>query len=154
MFFRTPNKRINECQIYIDNTKIECVSNFNFLGIIINENMSWKSHTIMLASKISRTIGILNKLKFLLPTNIKLMLYNSLILCRLTYGILLWGFECNRISKLQKRAIRLIVSEKYNAHTEPIFKSLSLLKLEDIFYITQLKFYYQMINKSLPHYFW
>ena len=55
---------------------------------------------------------------------------------------------------LDWRALRIIVSAKYNSHTEPIFKSLGLLKLNDIFYINQLKFYFKMVHKTLPTYFY
>ena len=68
------------------------------------------------------------------------------------YSILCWGFSPGRIPILQKRAIRLISRSKYNAHSEPIFKMYSLLKLNDIFNLCVLKFYYKLRNKSLPHY--
>ena len=41
----------------------------------------------------------------------------------------------------------------YRAHSEPIFKSLNLLKINDIYYLSILKFYSKLINNNLPHYF-
>ena len=82
------------------------------------------------------------------------MLYNSLILSRLNYGILAWGFNMGRLIILQKKAIRAIFRTKYNAHTEPFFKVHKLLKLEDIFTLRCLKFYFKLINKTLPPYFY
>ena len=61
--------------------------------------------------------------------------------------------EATRIYKLQKKAIRTISKSKYNAHTEPIFKKLKFLKLNDIFKLQQLKFYYKLIKGDLPKYF-
>ena len=61
--------------------------------------------------------------------------------------------EATRIYKLQKKAIRTISKSKYNAHTEPIFKKLQFLKLNDIFKLQQLKFYYKHIKGDLPKYF-
>ena len=66
---------------------------------------------------------------------------------------MLWGNCHNRVTKLQKKAIRIVCLEKYNAHTEPLFKSLNVLKVEDIFKLNQLKFYYKFINKKVPVYF-
>ena len=43
--------------------------------------------------------------------------------------------------------------KKYNSHTEPLFKKLHMLKVEDIFKLIQLKFFYKFINKDLPDYF-
>ena len=56
---------------------IECVSNFNLLGININEKLDWSRHVDMISSKISKTICILNKIKHSLPQNIRLMIYNT-----------------------------------------------------------------------------
>ena len=41
----------------------------------------------------------------------------------------------------------------YRAHTEPIFKSLNLIKVQDIYYLSILKFYSKLMNNNLPHYF-
>ena len=95
----------------------------------------------------------MNRLKRYLPQNILRTIYNSLILPHINYSILVWGFKSSRISKLQKRAVRMISCNKYNAHTEPLFKSLNLLKVEDIFKIKILKFYYKYSQKTLPLYF-
>ena len=53
-----------------------------------------------------------------------------------------WGYKCDRIIKLQKKAIRMTHLSEYNAHTEPILKSKKLLKVPDILQIQELKFYY------------
>ncbi len=42
---------------------------------------------------------------------------------------------------------------KYNGHTEPIFKKLKLIKIEDILKLNEIKFYYKLENKKLPAYF-
>ena len=70
-----------------------------------------------------------------------------------THEILVWGFEYQRLVKLQKRCIRTICCAKYNAHTEPLFKSLNLMKIEDIFTCQALKFYYKYVHDKLPRYF-
>ena len=49
--------------------------------------------------------------------------------------------------------MRNITNSKYNAHTEPIYKSLRLLKLNDLLRIKILKFYYMYSNNKLPEYF-
>ena len=69
------------------------------------------------------------------------------------YGMLLWGYQCDRITKLQKKAVRKVTNSKYNAHTDPLFKSLNLLKVTDIAVLYQLKFYHKYINNELPEYF-
>ena len=81
------------------------------------------------------------------------LMYDSLILSHLQFGITNWGFEWDRISKLQKRALRIMTNSRYNAHTEPLFKQLHLLKVKDIFENQCLKFWYKYVNNKLPNYF-
>ena len=52
---------------------------------------------------------------------------------RLNYGLLLWRVNLKDIFLLQKKAIRLVMHNTYNSHTEPIFKGNGLLNLVDMF---------------------
>ena len=72
---------------------------------------------------------------------------------RMTYGILTWGFDYYRIKKLQKRFLRIISCSKYNAHSEPLFKVLDILKIEHLFSQSYLKFLYKLQKCQLPKYF-
>ena len=152
MIFHKAQKKITPLQIKIEDTIIKQVSDFNFLGLTINQHLNWKSHVDKISNKISRNIGILNKLKHVLPLNTKIVIYNSLILSHINYGLLAWGYSCGRVIKLQKKAMRIISLSKYNAHTEPIFKQLRLLKVIDILKLQELKFYYKFKNNKLPIY--
>ena len=111
----------------------ESVTKFNFLGIILDENLNWKSHVENIALKISRCNGLLNKLKNILPRYIMKTLCTSLILPHLIYGVILWGNNCQYVSQLQKKSIRIVAYVKLNDHTKTILKSFSLLKLNKIF---------------------
>ena len=137
----------------IGNTVIERVHEFNFLGLIIEETLSWKPHVDYIANKVSKHIGVLNRLKHYLPPYILRTIYFSLINSSLNYSLLAWGFNCVRLKKLQKKAIRIITNSRYNAHTEPLMKNLQILKLEDMFRLNILKWYYKYCNKKLPVFF-
>ena len=117
----------------IDGIPLERVFEFEFLGLTVNEHLTWHSHINKIANKISRSLGVMNKLKHFLSHDIMRTLYNSMILPHLQYSVLCWGTLLTRIRVLQKKAIRIISLSKYNAHTETIFKRLNLLKVDDIF---------------------
>ena len=153
MVFHQPQKKLILPEIKLDNEIINCVDNFSLLGITINKHINWKPHISNISIKISRSIGILNKLKNFLPTMAKKMIYNSLISSYLNYGNLIWGHKCDRIIKLQKKAVRITVASKYNAHTDNIFMKLKILKFQDAFKLNQLKFYHKYINDKVPDYF-
>ncbi len=71
-------------------------------------------------------MGILDKLKHFLPLKAKVLIYNSLILSHLNFYILAWGYQCERIVKLQKKIVQILSLSKYNAQIEPIFNILKL----------------------------
>ena len=80
------------------------------------------------------------------------MIYNTLVQSHFNYGLMLWKYNLKRLEKLQKKAVRIIANSKYNAHTEPLFKSLNILKIKDTFNLKLLKLYHNYINNKLPSY--
>ena len=78
------------------------------------------------------------------------ILYNSFILPHCTYGILSWSANVDKVLKLQKKAVRIITKSTYNLHTDPLFKTLGLLKIHDIYKCNVLKFFYQHCHGQLP----
>ena len=91
-------------QLEINNTAIERVTEFNFRGIAINEFMNLGSHSVKIANKICRTLGVMNCLKRYLPLSALKIMYDSLILSHIQFGITYWGFELGRLAKLQKKS--------------------------------------------------
>ena len=153
MIFRTPRKNVFIPKIKMDDIELGPVSNFNYLGITINENVKWKNHLNKIACNISKKVGIILKLSHLISCDILLSIYNSLILPHITYGILAWSYESDIMFGLQKKAVRATTCAKYTAHTDPIFQKLNLLKLKDMHQIQQLKLYFKLNQNHLPEYF-
>ena len=153
--FHAINKDIDGLipELKINDIIIERVENFNFLGLIFNEHMFWKHHINTIANKLIKLSGILNKLKRFLPGYILRTLYFSMVQSRLLYGILAWGFDHQRLVKIQKRFIRIISLSTYNAHTEPWFKHFEILKINNLFDLNCLKFIDNYNKRELPNYF-
>ena len=101
---------------------------------------------------VKQMLGTLNRIKYFVPLNIRLMLYNTLILPHLNYCVTAWGYQCNIIIKLQKKAIRTVMISSYDAHTKTFFKNLKLLKIQDILKLQTLKIYHKFRNNKLPYY--
>ena len=62
-------------------------------------------------------------------------------------------FYVNGVSKLQKKTVRIMSNSEYLAHSEPLFKTLKLLKIEDLYTLKLMKFYYNFSYNLLPSYF-
>ena len=144
---------IPKLELKIQDTEIEQCTFFNFLGINIDETISWKKHIHIIGNKISRAIGIIKKLHNFLQKETLTIHYNSLILPLIYYGILLWGYNAERIFRLQKKVIRIISGSKYNAHTSNLFKQLKILKIQNVLDMKCLKFYYRYRHELVPEYF-
>ncbi len=77
IIFHTPQRKINPLYLKINDNVIDRVKEFNFLGLTLDENLNWKSHINIISNKISKSMGVLNKLKYCLPINAKHLIYNS-----------------------------------------------------------------------------
>ena len=153
MIFHVPNKNIQYLTLKIDNVIIEKVDEFSYLGLTMDTNLNWKRHSEKICNKCAKMIGILNRLKYVLPQGIKIMLYNSLILPHINYCIMAWGYKGSRLLKIQeKKAARIITLSGYSTHSEPLFKQLNMLKIADQLRLQELKFYFKYILKNLPAY--
>ena len=153
MVFHTHSKNAKAVAPSINNTDLEKVEQFQFLGLTLDSNLNWKKYSDNVTNKCSRIILILNRLKHMLPQRIKIMLYNALLLPNINYCLMTWGYQCQRINILQKRAIRFITLSKYNSHTAPLFFKLKLLTVKDILALQELTFYYKFTHNELPVYF-
>ena len=109
MIFKSRNLNFDHNLINNNNIEIKRVNNVKFLGVVIDENLTWKEHINCISLKISRLIGILNSLKYILPLRILVNLNNSMILSHLTYCNIVWGncasYLLQKLILLQKRAI-------------------------------------------------
>ena len=70
------NQSKDKFKLSTDDTEVKEVSTFKFLGITVDQNLTWKNHVDDLAKKCSRSIGILHKVKQFLPESaLKSILY-------------------------------------------------------------------------------
>ena len=154
MVFRPHQRRQTlDMSIQIDNNVIERVKETVFLGVILDEHLSWKPHILSISRKISKSIGI----SFCLPKTSLRCLYYSLVYPYLTYCVSVWGLtyhsNLNRIIILQKKIIRIISKVSFNAHTSVLFKEQEILKFSDIYLYQIGKFMYLFERGLLPNYF-
>ena len=147
IFHLRHQKPPDDFKVFIGETELEQVKTTKFLGVIINETLSWDDHMSYIASKLSRMNGVLARLKRQLPSHVMKTIYNSLFASSMQFGISVWGGasnkQFNRLVTLQKKAVRHITCSKYNSHTSPIFKKLKLLKLSDCYKLNCAKIYHK-----------
>ena len=141
-------------RLLIDGQKIDQVKETLFLGVIMDENSNWKPEISHVANKVSKSVGIIRKSSFYLSTKTLRTLYFSLVYPYFFYCNLVWAstYRTNliRLEILQKRVIRTITKTPWDAHTDPIFKNLGILKFHCIYLIQLGLFMYSYQNQTLP----
>ena len=88
-----------------------------YLGVLMDEHLSWKYQINSVSKKISRGVGILSKLKNCMGVELLKIIYYCLVYSHLSYGIEAWGSastaDLNKILVLQKKAVRIISGNQY-----------------------------------------
>ena len=157
---KTQKVDISNLKVTIDGEDIERIGEkcseeaFKFVGIYIDENLSWDNHISYIRKKLGGATYALAKLRNLLPSNIKITIYNSLFKSHMEYGIQAWG-NANRpgikgIHLLQKKAIRYISNVNKASHTSNLFARHRLLKFQDLLKYNEVTFMYKLVRNKLP----
>ena len=125
-----------------------------FLGVNIDENLTWKDHISVVKSKLSKTIGIMYRASTFLNQSSLFTLYCSLFLPYMTYCLEIWGntYKSNTlcIFILQKKVLRIIIGANRYDHTNCIFYNLRILKFYDLVKLRTSVIMYQARNNTLP----
>ena len=146
------NKPDLNFKIEIDNKNIENVNVTKFLGVLIDNNLSWKAHTTHVTKIVSKYNGIIRKVRPYLNQESLCTLYNTLVLPYLSYCALVWGDRNNAnlesLFLVQKKIIRTCTNSLWLEHTTPLFISLKKLKIRDM-YTYQLAIHMYRYNHNL-----
>lgn len=128
-----------------------------FLGVYVDESLTWKYHLSHVNTKISRAMYGIKKAKHFLPAQSLKTLYAALIQPYISYALIAWGnatvSNLQRTIKLQKRAIRIVTNSAYNSHTEPLFKHCQIFNIKDLYEFQVSLFMYDFVNGKLPRSF-
>ena len=138
IIFKNKNKNYNseKNKIYINNNLLSNVSSVKFLGVNIDENLCFKNHCQFVSKKVSKSLGIIKKVKPYLKTSTLLTLYYSLIYPHISYCNLIWASTypsyLQPIHRLQKSFVRIATNSPYLAPSSPLFKKLQILTIYDV----------------------
>ena len=93
LIFHSKQKKIDYSKIYIklNGSKLIPSSVVKYLGLYIDNNLSWDHNTFQLSKKLSRTNGILCKFRYLTPKFTLISIYYSPFYSYLTYGCSVWS---------------------------------------------------------------
>ena len=131
MMFTNKRYSIAKIEIKIDNEPI-----FQFLGVIIDNKLTWKEHIMYISGKISRGMGIIIKSRKFIYKQTLLNLYYSFIYPYFIYCNQVWGNTyktyLQKLTLLQKIIIKIIAGVHPLTHTGPLFMQFNILKFANI----------------------
>ena len=157
ILFSTPRKPLPPALpiLSIDSIEIPQVRTTKFLGIYVDQHLTWNEHIDQIANKIAKNIGIIKRISYLLTSKVLLMLYYSMIYPYLSYCNFVWASNynsrLNRLIILHKRIVRIMTRSTYLEHTQPLFSRLGLLNLNQITTFQISVFMFKSLNNLLPH---
>ena len=157
MVFSGKKREDHPINLNIDGNFLDRVYTTKFLGIMIDDKLSWKDHIIYISKKISKGLGIIQKARKCLNSDTLLSLYYTFVYPYLTYCNQIWGnvssSALQKLIILQKRAVRIISGVPPRTHTPPLFEKLKILDILDLnkFLVGQLMF--KSYTKKLPDIF-
>ena len=154
VFKNSKRKKTIHLNVKIDNNTLKKANETKFLGVIIDDQLKWKAHISHICSKISKGTGIINRVRYFLPKSALKTLYYSLIYPYLHYGNIIWGStypsNLNRLRIIQKKVVRSITNSPYLSHTNPLFHTESILKIDDITKLNIASMMYLFHTNQLP----
>ena len=109
-------------------------------------NLNFDFHISNIAYKISRTVGIISKIRHYLPETALLKIYYAPIHYHLLYGLIIWGSSfptyLKKLITLQNKAVKFICAAKFCDSFSPYYKRFKILKIKDLYKLEAGKFIY------------
>ena len=152
MIFTRKKKISSLLSITIGQNIINHKTNMKYLGVVIDEKMSWKNHVNYLCSKLAKGCWAISKLRNYVDLHTSRILYYSLIYPHLQYCISSWGRATKSVLKplsiIQKRVVRLITKTPYGTPSAPLFFQLKILKIDHVYKLQIAKMMHHINNQN------
>ena len=124
-------------QIKINDSCFQRTTWAKHLEVLIDSLLDWSSHVQYIKSKLVRASYLFYKIQHVVSVDVLKMLYFSLVPCHLKYCIVSWGAATNSVLQplevVHNNILLTITYNNYRCHIKPVYKSLNILKLNDIY---------------------
>ena len=127
---------IEQLQVKCNTVPLPNVTEAKYVGVTIDQELSWKAHVKLKAQSVAKQVGALRRASASLPVNARYMYYSSVIMSNLMYGSnafvsSLSASSLDSIVKLQKKALRGIFKLPNWTHTAPLFIRFDEISISD-----------------------
>ena len=137
MLLHRRKKAVADIDLKLNGVQITREREVKYLGVILDEKLTWKSHTVYINNKLSKCLWALCKLRHYTNIETLKLIYYSLAHPHLQYCLSSWGGTSNsNLNPLlirQKRMIRIIMNKPFRSPSSPLFFELKVLKLHELY---------------------
>ena len=154
ILFRGVRKSVSyDINLVLDNTKLKLSSSVKYLGIRLDQHLSWSVHLDFLATKLRTANGVLSKLRYYIPLCTLLPIYYALFHSHLSYAAIVWGQTLNnhsRISRLQNKAVRILTFSRYDSSAAPLYAQTGIPAIPNYIFYLNVKTIHETLNNIVP----
>jgi len=140
--FRTKNYYNVNTQIKYDQECLTSASEIKFLGLTLDDTLSWKQHIEQVLHKMCTTCYALRNIKHLVPTDTLRVIYFAHTHSIISYGIIFWGnsTNVNKLFVLQKKIVRILSNIGSRDSCREAFKNLEIMTLHSQYIFSLILF--------------
>ena len=155
LFFRSPTKaNIDFPQLKIDGKVLYPSKTVKYLGVYIDEFLSFNQHASYLVDKLRRNNGILSKVRHFVPEDILRSIYFSIFESHLSYCCTIWGQKGNptvdKLITLQNKALRILTFSGPRETSRPLYLQLGILQFRYQIEMQNVLFVNSSIDRLTP----
>ena len=152
------NTRINdEFELLMGNHVIARTNCYRYLGILVDDRLSWTEHINEVCSKLSQVAGTIFKVRNILSKQALMLIYHSLVGTKLRYGLICWAtahkFLLKKVNVIHNKIVTYLTFKKRCTRPCPLYQQLKVLPLGILIEIEYGKTMYKYQNKMLPQVF-
>jgi len=109
-----------------NNSQLEKVTKFKYFGVTINQHLAWHDHIDQIQRKVLKRLGVLRRIKHLLPAYARKIYVTTMVIPILEYASIVWGDKNNKvlmdsIQVLQSSAAKLVLDwSPYSSSSEEL----------------------------------
>ena len=146
----------SEVKIKLSRKRLYLTDSVKYLGIRTDKNLNWKHDVSDIVINLNRANALLFKIRNFVKVNTLKTIYYTIFDSHINYANVIWAQNSNsvnRVSILQKKALRIITFQPRDCCSSPLFKKQNLLKFEDKIQLENALLVSKFFNNILPSIF-
>lgn len=141
-------------KIHIENQEISIVKEIKYLGIIVDEHLTFANHASYITKKVAKKVNLLGRIGQNLSSWTRKTIYQSIIKPHFSYCssilFLCSNKEINDLQKKQNQAMRIILRCNKYSRIQWMLNCLEMLSVRQMIYLNTMLFIFKLLHGLMP----